>query len=318
SVYQTQALSFTAAASEIQTALDSALASIEASTTVDASTSSGQLTLDITFGGKLTGTDLAATRVLTQADAPAPSGVFTLSYNGNTTGNITYSADTQAQASAIQSALRSLPGLGTDSVSVAYDNASAPGTAKYLITFSVQQARSNVPQISADFPSLSCATIATGTKIPGIASRGETQRVRVLTSGNSSSFTLTVPVSGANFTTAAISTSAGKDAVQTALNNAIATASGATITVLYWSGTELQVQFAGNLAGTDIAAMTGTATSDVTPARRTQTVTGFNQPEVPASSQILAVDYTSRPLQVATGPDTYNTLTHDGARGELT
>ncbi|MFN5972952.1 MAG: beta strand repeat-containing protein, partial [Planctomyces sp.] len=233
SAYQTQALSFTAAASEIQTALYSALASIEASTTVEASTSSGQLTLDITFGGKLTGTDLAATRVLTQADAPAPSGVFTLSYNGNTTGNITYSADTQAQASAIQSALRSLPGLGTDSVSVAYDNASAPGTAKYLITFSGQQARSNVPQISADFPSLSCASITTGTKIPGIASRGETQRVRVLTSGNSSSFTLTVPFSGTNFTTAAISTSAGKDAVQTALKNAIATASGATITVLY-------------------------------------------------------------------------------------
>ncbi|MFM7868128.1 MAG: hypothetical protein ACKPHU_28270, partial [Planctomycetaceae bacterium] len=100
--------------------------------------------------------------------------------------------------------------------------------------------------------------------------------------------------------------------------NAIATASGATITVLYWSGTELQVQFGGNLAGSDIAAMTGTATSDVTPARLTQIVTGFNQPEVPASSQILVVDYKTHSLQVATGTHTYITLTHYGARGELT
>ncbi|MFM8475196.1 MAG: hypothetical protein ACKOEO_05300, partial [Planctomycetaceae bacterium] len=317
-VYQTQALSFTAAASVIQTALNTALDSVGGTTAVTAVTSNGQLTIDVTFGGNLVGADLAATRVLAQADAPAPSGVFTLSYQGQTTGDINFSTDTTVQASNIQSALRGLSGLSADSVSVAWDNASAQGTDRYLVMFSGEQARSNVPQITADFPSFSYATIETGTKVPGIASLGETQRVRILTSGNSSSFTLSVPISGTTFTTAAISTLAGKDEVQTALDNAIASATGATVTVTYWSGTELQVRFGGNLVGADIAEIMGTATSDVTPAQLTQTVAGFDRPEVSPTSKTLVVDYKTHAVQVTTGPETFIRLTHDGARGELT
>ncbi|MEI7702159.1 MAG: hypothetical protein WCK86_20350, partial [Planctomycetia bacterium] len=186
------------------------------------------------------------------------------------------------------------------------------------MTFSGERARSNVPQITAEFPSLSYATIDVGTKTPGIASLGETQRVRILTSGNTSSFTLSVVLNGTTYTTASISTSAGKDEVQAALNNAIAAASGATMTVTYWSGTELQVQFGGTLAGTDIATMTGTATSSVTAAKLTQTVEGFNQPAVPPTSTIVVVDYAAHPVVVATGLTTYITLTLDGALGELT
>ncbi|MFN9287268.1 MAG: hypothetical protein ACK6EB_04300, partial [Planctomyces sp.] len=102
------------------------------------------------------------------------------------------------------------------------------------------------------FPALAYATIDVGTKTPGIASLGETQRVRILTAGNTSTFTLSAVLNGTTYTTAPISTSAGKADVQAAINTAIAAAAGATITVTYWSGTELQVRFGGTLAGTDI------------------------------------------------------------------
>ncbi|MFN5906018.1 MAG: beta strand repeat-containing protein, partial [Planctomyces sp.] len=106
--------------------------------------------------------------------------------------------------------------------------------------------------------------------------------------------------------------------MQAAINTAIAAAAGATITVTYWSGTELQVRFGGTLAGTDIQQMTGTATSSVTPAVLTQTTEGFNQLAIPDSSQVLVVDYSSNQLSVTTGTNSSITLTHDGARGELT
>jgi hypothetical protein len=191
-VYQTTALAFTASASEIQTALNTALTAVSGTTTVTAVTSNGQLTLDVTFGGALAGADLAAIRVLTQGNAPMASGVFTLSYDGQTTGGITLSSDTTTQATSIQSALRGLSNIGTGNVSVVYDSTSSSSAGRYLVTFSGERARTNVPQITAEFPSLSYATIAVGTQTPGIASLGETQRVRILTSGNTSSFTLSV------------------------------------------------------------------------------------------------------------------------------
>ncbi|MFN9293480.1 MAG: hypothetical protein ACK6EB_35830, partial [Planctomyces sp.] len=92
--------------------------------------------------------------------------------------------------------------------------------------------------------------------------------------------------------------------MQAAINTAIAAAAGATITVTYWSGTELQVRFGGTLAGTDIQQMTGTATSSVTPAVLTQTTEGFNQLAVAPVSTTLFVNYAADPLMVATGPET--------------
>ncbi|MEI7702497.1 MAG: hypothetical protein WCK86_22075, partial [Planctomycetia bacterium] len=124
-VYQTTALAFTDSASEIQTALNTALTAVSGTTTVTAATSNGQLTLDVTFGGALAGADLAAIRVLTQGNAPTASGVFTLSYDGQTTGGITLSSDTTTQASSIQSALRGLSNIGTGNVSVVYDSTSS-------------------------------------------------------------------------------------------------------------------------------------------------------------------------------------------------
>ncbi|MFN9049776.1 MAG: hypothetical protein ACK5YC_16750, partial [Planctomyces sp.] len=105
---QTAALSFSASASQIQTALNTALASVGGSTSVTAATHNAQLTLDITFSGNLAGTDLAALRVITQADAPTAAGVFTLSYDGQTTAAIPFYSNTTTQAASIQAALRTL------------------------------------------------------------------------------------------------------------------------------------------------------------------------------------------------------------------
>ncbi|MEI7702628.1 MAG: hypothetical protein WCK86_22730, partial [Planctomycetia bacterium] len=317
-VYQTAALSFTASASAIQTALNTALAAVSGTTTVTAATNNGQLRLDVTFGGALAAADLAAIRVLTEASPPMASGVFKLTYDGQTTDAITLSSNTTDQAASIQTALRAMSQIGAENVSVVYDSTSSASSARYLVTFSGERARSNVPQIMADFPGLAYATVDVGTKTPGIASHGETQRVRILTSGNTSSFTLSVVLNGATYTTASISTSAGKAEVQSALNTAIASASGATIMVTYWSGTELQLHFGGTLAGADVATMTGTATSSVTAAQLTQTVEGFHQDAVEPTSKTWFVNYAVDPVVVATGPTTSITLTLDGDRGELT
>ncbi|MFN9287224.1 MAG: hypothetical protein ACK6EB_04080, partial [Planctomyces sp.] len=317
-VYQTTALSFTASSSAIQSALNTALAGVSGTTIITAISSNGQLQLDVTFGGALAGLDLGPVSVLTQANAPSASGAFTLSYDGETTGSIAYTSDTTTQAANIQAALLSLSNIGAGNVSVLFDTTATVSGTRYLVTFTGDLANTDVPQISAAYPELAHATITAGTGTPGKAGDGETQRIRILTTGNESTFTLSVVVNGTTYTTTAISTSAGKDEVQTALSTAISAASGATITVTYWSGTELQVRFGGTLAETDVPTITGTATSSVSAAVLTQTVEGFSQPAVPASSTILVVDYAAHPVTVATGTGSSISLTLDGSRGELT
>ncbi|MFN5624433.1 MAG: beta strand repeat-containing protein, partial [Planctomyces sp.] len=232
-LYQTTALALDASASVIQTALNAALSAVSGTTTVTAATNSGQLTLDVTLGGSLAGADLAAIRVVTQANAPTAAGVFTLSYDGQTTAAIAFDSNTTTQAASIQAALRTLTNIGSANLAVVRDTTSTASADRYLVTFSGALARTNVPQITADFPALAYATIDVGTKTPGIASLGETQRVRILTAGNTSTFTLSAVLNGTTYTTAPISTSAGKADVQAAINTAIAAAAGATITVTY-------------------------------------------------------------------------------------
>jgi hypothetical protein len=294
SVYQTTAMAFAASQSDIQTALNTALAGVNGTTTVTAVTSDGQLQLEVTFGGALVGVDLGPVRVLTQANVPGASGAFTLSYDGETTGSITLASDAAAQAAGIQAALESLAKIGIGNVSVSVDTTAPASGSRYRVDFTGDLANTDVPQISADYPDVSGAAISAGTITAGKAGDGETQRIRILTTGNESTFTLSVVISGTTYTTTAISTSAGKDEVQTALSTSIAASAGATITVTYWSGTELQVRFGGTLEGIDVPMMTGTAQSSVSEAVLKQTVEGFNQPAVPASSTILVVDYEDR------------------------
>ncbi|MFN5904930.1 MAG: hypothetical protein ACK5A3_02680, partial [Planctomyces sp.] len=50
----------------------------------------------------------------------------------------------------------------------------------------------------------------------------------------------------------------------------------------------------------------------------TQTVEGFDRPEVPAVNETLVVDYAADPLTIPSGPSTTFTFTMDGQLGELT
>ncbi|MFN5074233.1 MAG: hypothetical protein ACK5MO_01440, partial [Planctomyces sp.] len=195
-LYQTTALALDASASVIQTALNAALSAVSGTTTVTAATNSGQLTLDVTLGGSLAGADLAAIRVVTQANAPTAAGVFTLSYDGQTTAAIAFDSNTTTQAASIQAALRTLTNIGSANLAVVRDTTSTASADRYLVTFSGALARTNVPQITAEVPALAYATIDVGTKTPGIASLGETQRVRILTAGNTSTFTLSAVLNG--------------------------------------------------------------------------------------------------------------------------
>jgi hypothetical protein len=318
SVYQTDELDFEADASEIQAALISALTTVSGEVIVTVQTNNGQRQLDVLFGGGLAGRDLAAIRVLTEAVPPAASGNFTLSFNGQTTSAIQLNSDSSAQAASIQTALRDLSNIGDANLSVVADTTFAgPGT-RYVVTFTGNLAGRDVPQISAAYPELAYASLSTGTMTPGRAGIGETQRVRILTSGNNSTFKLLVVVDNFTYETTEISTSAGKAEVQAALSNAISEVPGGAITVTYWSGTELQVRFGGSLAAVDVPTMTGSATSSVTPAVLTQTVEGFEQSAVDPTTTVLVVNYAAHSVEIATGTGTPVELTIDGSLGELT
>ena len=93
--------------------------------------------------------------------------------------------------------------------------------------------------------------------------------------------------------------------------------SGATATVSFWNGSELRVTFGGTLAGIDLARLTGTAESAVTPAALLQTIEGLAQPAGQPSTETLVVDYVAQPLTVPIGPGRTMTLDMDGQRGEL-
>ncbi|MFM7830276.1 MAG: hypothetical protein ACKPJD_00700, partial [Planctomycetaceae bacterium] len=85
-----------------------------------------------------------------------------------------------------------------------------------------------------------------------------------------------------------------------------------------FNGTELHVTFGGSLLGIDLPGLTGSVTGDVVPAGITQTMEGFDRPEVPSVNETLVVDYAADPLTIPSGPGKTFTFTMDGDLGELT
>lgn len=104
-------------------------------------------------------------------DAVATAGTFTLTYNGETTGNIAFNAPTTGVGS-IQEALEALTGVSTGDITVGGSNLSAGGPT----TFTFLNTAGDVPMISFDFSGLtgptqggsSIAETTTGRAVQGI------------------------------------------------------------------------------------------------------------------------------------------------------
>ncbi|MGV2341213.1 MAG UNVERIFIED_CONTAM: hypothetical protein LVR18_46900 [Planctomycetaceae bacterium] len=250
-------------------------------------------------------------------DAPAAGGSFTLSYDGQTTAAITLSSTTSTQATDIQTALRALSTIGSNNVTVAYDSTSASTAPRFLVTFAGTLANQSVKVLTASGASLQHATVTPRVVTSGRIALGETQTVTLTKPTAAGTFTLSLTHNSVTYTTTELAFSATAADIQTALNTALASLSGATAIVNRFNGTELSITFAGTLAGVDLANLTGTVTGSVTPAGLTQTVEGFNRAEVPSVNETLVVDYKADPLTIPAGSSTF-TFNMDGKDGQLT
>jgi hypothetical protein len=123
-----------------------------------------------------------------------------------------------------------------------------------------------VKVLTASGASLQHATVTPRVVTSGRIALGETQTVTLTKPTAAGTFTLSLTHNSVTYTTTELAFSATAADIQTALNAALASLSGATAIVNRFNGTELSITFAGTLAGVDLANLTGTVTGSVTPA----------------------------------------------------
>ncbi|MEN9554689.1 MAG: hypothetical protein RLZZ232_975, partial [Planctomycetota bacterium] len=316
--YTTTSLPLTASAGDLEVALNTTLSSVSGSVSVAKSLSGTDVTYNLTYSGSLAGKNLDNAQVTVLADAPTSSGSFTLSYDGVTTAAINLSSNTSTQAAEIQSALQALSSIGNNNIAVVYDATSAAIAPRFLATFTGSLASRPVQRITASGDSLQYATVTPRVVTEGRSALGETQTVTLTKPTSTGTFTLSLSYGGATYTTAPLAFDATVAEVEAGLNSALSSLSGATAIVNDFNGTELSITFAGTLAGTDLADLTGSVTGTVTPAGLTQTTEGFDRPEVPAVNETVVIDYAADPLTIPSGPSSTFTFTMDGQLGELT
>ncbi|MFM8474493.1 MAG: hypothetical protein ACKOEO_01700, partial [Planctomycetaceae bacterium] len=316
--WTTYALPIGASAGDVQSAVNSALQPIGGSVAVTKAVAGTEVTYNLTYSGSLAAKNLDNARISVITDAPSPGGSFTLTYGGQTTAAIPLSSSTATQASEIQTALRALSSVGSGNVDVSYDNTSASIAPRFLVTFVGALGNSEVGLISASGSALQHASVTPRLVTAGRTPRGESQIVTLTKPTADGAFTLSLTHNSNTYTTSAIAFDATTADVQSALAAAIAPITGATAAVTYFNGTEIHITFAGTLSGVDLANITGSVTGNVVPAGLSQTVEGFDRPEVPAVSETLVVDYAADPLTIPSGPGKTFTFTMNGQLGELT
>lgn len=178
----------------------------------------------------------------------ATEGTYTLTYDGQTTGNIAY----DAAASAVATALKALSNIGDDDVTV---TGAAGGP--YTVSFIGALADTNVPAMTATatglnpVPSVTVATTQAGSADPAA---NEIQTVTVANAGGGT-FTLTFD----GQTTGNIAYNASAATVATALK-ALSNIGDNDVTVTK-AGSVYTVEFVGDLAAANQAEMTASAAS---------------------------------------------------------
>ncbi|MFM8477868.1 MAG: beta strand repeat-containing protein, partial [Planctomycetaceae bacterium] len=201
---------------------------------------------------------------------------------------------------------------------VSYDNTSASIAPRFLVNFAGALGNSEVGLISASGSSLQHASVTPRPVTAGRTPRGESQIVTLTKPTDDGNFTLSLTHNSNTYTTSAIAFDATTADVQSAIAAAISPITGATAAVTYFNGTEIHITFAGTLSGVDLANITGMVIGNVVPAGLSQTVEGFDRPEVPAVNETLVVDYAADPLTIPSGPGKTFTFTMNGQLGELT
>ncbi|MGI5911153.1 MAG: flagellar hook-basal body complex protein [Syntrophomonadaceae bacterium] len=227
----------------------------------------------------------------------ATEGIFTLTFNTDTTGPISVNADAAITASNIQTALESLPSIGNGNVSVA---ANEDGTFSVTFTGTLVGIDTQLLQINPSFTGGAAVitTIIEGQESTAITPQNEIQTLD-LTTSSAGTFTLSYE----GFTTASIDYNATLAEIQAALDTIPALKGNVTVTqvtapvagdptatppVLPLGGS-YKLEFNTALAGTDVEQLVinnaGTCKGSVLTTTQGQAV-GYPQDAVSGSKDV--------------------------------
>lgn len=180
----------------------------------------------------------------------ATGGNFTLTFQGQTTGAITYSATAATLATNIQTALEALSNIGVGEATVAASTATAVSQA-FTVTFSGALAGMDLEQMTANAAGLTGGSVLVTTTTAAVAAVNEVQSISLPNNPSAGTFT----ISFGGYTTTAIAYDASAATLDTALEALTSIGAGqvaVTGTAPNWTAT-----FGGTLAATDVALMTG-------------------------------------------------------------
>jgi hypothetical protein len=244
--YTTTGINYGANAATVRYALNAALGSAGNVEVTGTATDGYQ----ITFGGALSGTNLADLVVSTSQSAP--SGSFTLSYNGQTTSAINYSTDGAKLAKAVQTALSALSTIGAGNMAVSYNAGQSTSDLLGLdIRFTGSLANSNAAQISVNATGLSNAAASMRTIAAGVSNTNQVQTVTLGTDAQTDGYTLSLTYLGQSYSTALIAGNASQAQIQSAVNAAFGQIAGAQFTVSK-TGANVAISASGSLSGQNL------------------------------------------------------------------
>ncbi|MEI7785530.1 MAG: hypothetical protein WCK08_14170, partial [Betaproteobacteria bacterium] len=328
--YVSQKIAFGASAAQVQTALRAATAGTAtlgslATVTV---TADGTDAYQVRFGGALTGVNVASVVVSAiSVDAQLPVGSFQISVEVDGVRSyspaISYSADPAQLRANLQAGMNALFGAGQ--VTVATQSGANAREAGFTLTFGGSLAFTDVANIRSHFGSasdvarnLSLAVVTPTNLTQGQVRTGEVQRVVIASAQPQVDYTLTLTHGGSTVTTSTLRTDMDQAEVQAALDEALAGITGASASLSFYTGRELQLSFAGSLLGANVAALVASDETIPEPVTLETVETGSTVTTPAKSARTLVVDYSAGAtvLTVADGSDGF-ALSLDGADGEL-
>ena len=204
-------------------------------------------------------------------------------------------------------------------MSVAYDaDASSAVAASYLVYFAGALGGQDIENISTNSTNLAGAAVHPYHHVQGSEAVAETQRVGIATEASRGGFTLSLDHDGQTYTSDTIFFDASAGDVQTIIDAMFAGLGDASVTVSFWSGSQLDLVFGGALAGLDVAGLTVQADTEADEAALAQTVAGYTHIEPAVAAHDVVVDYQAMPLNILAGTGGATlTLNMNGSEGAL-
>ncbi|MEN9775556.1 MAG: hypothetical protein RL322_2626, partial [Pseudomonadota bacterium] len=244
--YTTTGMKLGSNAATVRYALNAALASSGGQVEV---TSSAAGSYVITFGGSLSGQNLAPLVVNASSTASAPSGSFTLTLAGQTTRSISYNTDGAALARQVQSELARLSGVGSGNVQVTYNAQASSSTQIGLdIRFKGSLAQTNVGGLTL-VSTLANASAEVRTLTQGVSAVDQVQWVALGDDAIASGARLALTWAGKTYQSAVISGGDDATAIEAALRQGLGSIAGLVVEVEVTDPNTFTVSFGGSLSG---------------------------------------------------------------------